>query len=87
MILQPETRVTVVEHTDADRRPRPGGKLYGGSVLFATRLYTVISYDDASLTRTGADLFLTGTGWRAFEAEYRWRLRGPAGWPRPDDLP
>jgi hypothetical protein len=78
--LQPADRVTVVEHTDADRRPRLGGRVYGASVIRATRLYVVIAYDNRELTRTGMDLFYAGSGWRAFDGEFCWRLRGPAGW-------
>jgi hypothetical protein len=76
--------VTVVEHDPADRRPLPGGMVYGASVVKVTGLYVKIAYDDASLTLIGTDLFYAETGWRASDGMYRWRLRGPAGWPRPE---
>jgi hypothetical protein len=78
--LHTADRVTVVEHTDADRRPRACGKLYGAGIIKVTRLYIAIAYNDQALTRTGTDLFYADTGWRVFDGEYRWRLRGPAGW-------
>jgi hypothetical protein len=80
--LAPGDRVTVVEHDDADRRPRSGGRTYRACVIQVTRLYVMIAYDSPSLTRTGTDLFYSESGWRAFDWEYRWRLRGPAGWLR-----
>jgi hypothetical protein len=73
-------RVTVVEHDEADRRPVPGGQVYGARVLQATRLYVQVAYNDPDLTRDGRDLFYAESGWRAFETGRRWRLRGPAGW-------
>jgi hypothetical protein len=79
-VLQPEDPVTVIEHDEADCRPVPGGQVYGARVLAATRLYVQVAYNDRSLTRDGTDLFYAQTGWRAFEAGRRWRLRGPAGW-------
>jgi hypothetical protein len=78
--LQPRDPVTVVEHDDADRRPRPGGKTYSARVTQVARLYVAVAYDDPELARDGTGLFFAESGWRAFDGQFRWRLRGPDGW-------
>jgi hypothetical protein len=78
--LQPRDRVTAVEHDDADRRPRPGGRTYGACVTQVTRLYVAVTYDDPERAGSVTDLFYAESGWRAWDGQFRWRLRGPDGW-------
>ena len=75
-------RVTVVEHDDAARRPRPGGREFPAFVRAVRGRYVEVVYDDPTLTRTGADVFWRESRWRAWDREFRWRLRGAGG--RPD---
>ena len=69
-------RVTVVEHDDAARRPRRGGREFPATVRVVMSSYVAVVYDDPSLTRHGTDMFWAASGWRAWDGEFRWRLRG-----------
>ena len=61
-------RVTVVEHNDATRQPRLGGREFPATVREVAGSYVSIVYDDRSLTpaRYGpvlAGVWVAGVGW------------------------
>jgi hypothetical protein len=68
-------RVIVVEHDDRTREPRPGGDRHPGTVLAVEGIYAQVCYDDPAANGGRPDAFYAGSGWRAWDGEFRWRLQ------------
>jgi hypothetical protein len=61
----------VVEHDDATRKPKPGGRSEPSTVH---RLTDSGVYVQVRTTRWGLMSFWAETGWAAWDASFRWRL-------------
>lgn len=61
--------VAVVEHDDATRQPREGGKVMRASVIELGGIYVQIRYENGS-----KDAFYQESGWRAWDGMFQWRL-------------
>ncbi len=75
--LKPGDPVRVVEHDDASRLARPGGRIFGGEVASVTEVYVSIRYTSPAprrRNRMATDQFWRDSGWRAWDGEFRWRL-------------
>ena len=66
--------VAVVEHDDSTRQPREGGKVHYATVTDVTKAYIIVSYHDRSVYGGKRDQFWEGSGWRAWDGWFRWRL-------------
>lgn len=65
-------RVTIVEHDDATRRPKPGGGTMTGEVVRAAEgsPYVVLSVDGFM----GLQTYWRESGWPAWTARFTWRI-------------
>jgi hypothetical protein len=66
--------VAVVEHDDSTRQPREGGKVHYATVTDVTKAYIIVSYHDRTVFGGKRDQFWNGSGWRAWDGWFRWRL-------------
>lgn len=75
--------VVVVEHDEATRAPREGGRRYPARVVDdfggGESIYIHIVYEDRSLNRGRPDVFYRDSGWRAWDGAMRWRLTTEGG--------
>jgi hypothetical protein len=74
MPLKVGDQVVVVEHDEATREPRQGGKRFPGRIASAEGIYIQVDYDDRSVNRGRLDVFYKESGWRAWDGAMRWRL-------------
>jgi hypothetical protein len=75
MVLKTGDALLVVEHDEATKAPRDGGKRYPARVVGAEGIYVQVTYDDQAVNRGGlADVFYKESGWRAWDGALRWRL-------------
>lgn len=72
-------RVVVVEHDEATRTPREGGRRHLGRVVSAEGIYVQVDYEDRSLNGGRTDLFYRDSGWRAWDGAMQWRLTTAPG--------
>jgi hypothetical protein len=67
--LKAGDRVSVTEHDDATRQPKPGGEVLPATVTGTTGLYVHVKL--ASGIRA---TFWRESLWRAWDGEFRWRI-------------
>ena len=72
--LKPGDEVRVVEHDDATRAPKEGGRVLhavvsDGETNLGPGQYILVRYDTGQ-----PDTFWRKSGWRAWDSEFRWRL-------------
>jgi hypothetical protein len=71
--------VVVVEHDEATRTPREGGRRLPARVVDAfgggeEGIYVHVVYEDRAINRGRPDVFYRDSGWRAWDGVMRWRL-------------
>lgn len=66
--------VVVVEHDEATRAPREGGRRYPARVVGTEGIYIQVNYDDHTVNRGRPDACYAESGWRAWDGVMRWRL-------------
>lgn len=66
--------VFVVEHDEATRAPREGGRRYPARVVGTEGIYIQVDYEDQTVNRGRPDAFYAESGWRAWDGVMRWRL-------------
>jgi hypothetical protein len=66
--------VVVVEHDEATRAPREGGRRYPARVVGIEGIYVQVAYEDRAVNRGRPDAFYKDSGWRAWDGVMRWRL-------------
>ena len=66
--------VLVVEHDEATRTPRTGGKQFPARVVSTEGIYVQVDYDDRAVNRGRPDVFYKESMWRAWDGALRWRL-------------
>lgn len=74
MALKAGDRVTVVEHDEATKTPRNGGKRFPATVVSAEGIYVQVDYDDRTVNQGRLDPFYASSLWRAWDGVMRWRL-------------
>lgn len=74
MPLKVGDRVTVVEHDEATREPKEGGRSLPARISSVEGLYIHALYDDRTVNRGRPDLFYQESMWRAWDGALRWRL-------------
>ncbi|MGI5422948.1 hypothetical protein [Actinomadura luteofluorescens] len=72
--LKDGDRVVVVEHDDATRRPREGGRRFPARVVKTEGIYIQVDYLDRTVNRGRPDVFFKESLWRAWDGAFRWRL-------------
>lgn len=70
----PGDRCRVVEHDDATREPKPGGKVLPATVTGMPGIYVCARPDYGHGVPTEPVTFWAETGWTAWDGEFRWRL-------------
>ena len=72
---KPGDRCRVVEHDDATRQPKPGGKVLPATVTGLSGIYVIAEAEvGGSLGVQGPLSFYAESGWKAWDGEFRWRL-------------
>lgn len=66
--------VVVVEHDEATRTLREGGRRIPARVVAAEGVYVQVDYEDRAVNRGRPDAFYQDSGWRAWDGALRWRL-------------
>lgn len=66
--------VLVVEHDEATRTPRDGGRRFPARVVSTEGIYVHVDYDDRTVNGGRPDMFYGESGWRAWDGALRWRL-------------
>lgn len=77
--LKAGDRVVVVEHDEATRTPREGGRRHPGRVVKTEGIYVQVDYDDRTVNGGRTDLFYGESGWRAWDGAMRWRVATAPG--------
>lgn len=72
--LKDSDRVVVVEHDEATRAPREGGRRFPARVVKTEGIYIQVAYDDRAVNGGRPDAFYEESGWRAWDGAFRWRL-------------
>jgi hypothetical protein len=67
---EPGQRARVVEHVDATRLPKEGGKVYAAQVLKTAGPYVI-----AEIPELGQAVTFWTSGWTCWDLMFRWRLR------------
>jgi len=66
--------VVVVEHDEATRTPREGGRRLPARVVNVEGIYVQVGYEDRAVNQGRPDVFYRDSGWRAWDGVMRWRL-------------
>lgn len=66
--------VVVVEHDEATKQPREGGRRFPGRVVSTEGIYVQVDYEDHTVHRGRTDVFYRDSLWRAWDGALRWRL-------------
>jgi hypothetical protein len=68
-------RCQVVEHDDATRQPKPGGRVLPATVTGVNGACVAVKAESAgSISVLGPLYFYADSGWHAWDGEFRWRL-------------
>lgn len=74
MTLKVGDEVLVVEHHEATRTPREGGKRLPARIVAMEGIYVQVDYEDRVVNRGRPDVFYKESLWRAWDGAHRWRL-------------
>lgn len=74
MTLKAGDQVVVVEHDEATRTPREGGRRFPARIVGAEGIYVQVEYKDRTLNQGHPDAFYADSLWRAWDGAMRWRL-------------
>lgn len=74
MALKVGDPVLVVEHDEATRTPREGGRRFRARVTALEGSYVQVDYEDEGVNRGRRDVFWADSLWRAWDGAFRWRL-------------
>jgi hypothetical protein len=74
MTLNVGDQVMVVEHDEATRTPKQGGRKFPGRVVAMEGIYIQVGYEDKAVNRGRPDPFYADSLWRAWDGALRWRL-------------
>lgn len=75
MTWQTGQEVIVLEHDDATRQPRPGGRAYQAVVTKVGGPYVRAEFSDPDWPgKAVAMAFWADSGWAAWDGVFRWRL-------------
>ena len=66
--------VFVVEHDEATRTPRVGGRRLAAHVVNTEGIYIQVGYKDRAVNQGRLDVFYKESRWRAWDGAFRWRL-------------
>lgn len=66
--------VVVVEHDEATRTPRKGGRRFPARIVATEGIYVQVAYEDRAVHRGRPDAFYRESLWRAWDGAFRWRL-------------
>ncbi len=66
--------VVVVEHDEATRTPREGGRRFPARIVATEGIYVQVDYEDRAVNGGKPDVFYWESWWRAWDGAMRWRL-------------